>query len=512
LLCGKIQAYRAGPNQPIIGSADSDMTTLPRGRDAQPSPISSVPDASILPQPVGVCLCCDLPIDDCEHGGEGIRELTGKYLWGDTAIDAYLEEISPLKGVKDVDLGKHTVDCLNGSWKHYGVSPLDKHVCICDGRGNPPEWADLDRERRIVGEMELTERLATVEARQRARLGIPEEGDGPPVAATLADLVAVFGDDVDLTPTPAIWERVDGNLILPAGKLSWIYGYPGCGKSFLCEICLIEAVMRGGRALYLDYEDNQKTFHQRAALLGFHPKTYADSFMYIHGGLSEYPGAQAEALEWLAQSPNPEMNLVIIDAAESSGCPSDGSQINDWLKQVVMPWHNREVNNAVLVADHIPKTKDNRPDGPIGSQRKLAATDGINLLVGGYCWTKKKNGRLTLINDKDRTGEYAKKEPVATIIGKWDGDGDARGFSQVAIEPTKDDTANVNIGGAILEAIDAAGPTGFKGKNKLYHAVGGNRNAVFTTIDNLVEGGLVDVKSGSSDTYTLTDEGREFVG
>ena len=366
--------------------------------------------------------------------------------------------------------------------------------------------AELADRERAVKEREIARRERRLDDLDTA------DADTAPVGATLADLAAVFEDDVDLTPVPAIWERTDGNLILPSGKLSWIYGYPGCGKSFLCEIALIEAVMRGGRVIYQDYEDNQKTFHQRAAILGFHPKTYADSFLYIHGGLSDYPKAEAEALEFLAQSPYPDMNLVIIDAAESSGCPSDGSQINDWLAKVVTPWHNREVNNAVLVADHIPKTKDNRPDGPIGSQRKLAATDGINLLVGGYCWTKKKNGRLTLTNDKDRTGEYAKKEAVATIIGKWDGDGDARGFSQTAVEPTQDDAANANIGGVVLNAIDAAGPAGFTGKSNLYKTVGGNRNAVFSTIDNLVEGGLlIAKKQGQSDVYTLTEEGRSYL-
>ena len=348
---------------------------------------------------------------------------------------------TPLKGVKDSDLGKHTVECLNGSWKHYGVSPIDKHVCICDGRGNPPEWADLDRERRIVGEMEITERLATVEARQRARLGHAEEGDGQPVGATLADLAAVFGDDVDLTPTLALLERRhgDGGMVLPAGKLNWIYGLPGSGKSFVGLIALHESLLRGGRAIYLDYEDSAKTFQQRAAIIGFAPKDFADSFKYIHGGLSEHPAAQAEALEWLAESGEPEMNCIVIDAAESSGCPSDGAPVNDWLEKVVNPWRKADRDYGVQVLDHIPKTKDNRPDGPIGSQRKMAAVDGISLLIGGYCWSKTKGGRLTLTNDKDRTGQYGKKQPVATIIGDWEGE--SRAFGHSIVKPSKEDTS-----------------------------------------------------------------------
>ena len=104
-----------------------------------------------------------------------------------------------------------------------------------------------DRERAVKDkELSRRERRAT------------DDGDttGPagPADATLDDLAAVFDDEVDLTPTPAVLEREDNAMVLPAGKLNWVYGLPGCGKSFLCMIDMIEAVMRGGHAVYLDYE------------------------------------------------------------------------------------------------------------------------------------------------------------------------------------------------------------------------------------------------------------------
>ena len=360
---------------------------------------------------------------------------------------------------------------------------------------------ELDRREQDVRQREI--------ARRERRLDDLDAADtGTGTSPSLDDLTAVFGDDVDLSPTPAILQRVDGAMVLPANKLNWIYGLPGTGKSFVGLMVLIEAVLRGGRAIYLDYEDSAKTFHQRAVILGFNPKDYADSFRYIHGGVSDYPVAQAEAMAWFADAPDPEMNSVIIDAAESSGCPSDGAQINDWLAKVVMPWRNV---SGVNVLDHIPKSRE-RADGPIGSQRKTAAIDGIGLLVGRHCWTKTKGGRLTLTNDKDRTGDYGKKQPVATIIGDWEGEGDARGFSFSIVEPSKEDAANDNIGGAILNAVDAAGPAGFTGKSKLQQAVGGNRGAVFTTIDNLVSSGMLTAKrQGQSEVYTLTAEGMQYV-
>ena len=52
------------------------------------------------------------------------------------------------------------------------------------------------------------------------------------------------------------------------------------------------------------------------------------------------------------------------------------------------------------------------------------------------------------------------------------------------------------------------------GKNKLMAAVGGkrNRNVVSTTIDSLVENGLLDAQQqGQKLTYTLTTEGEEWL-
>ena len=377
-------------------------------------------------------------------------------------------------------------------------------------RADAAQDADLaDRERAVRGR-ELLRRERRQDDGDAAQETAQETADTPD-GLTLDSLAAVFDAEVDLTPTLAVLERTDNGLVLPAGKLNWIYGMPGSGKSFLCEIDLIHAVLRGGRALYLDYEDSKKTFHQRAAILGFNLKDYADSFKYIHGGLAEYPAVQAEAIAWLLDAPDPEMNQVIIDAAESSGCPSDGSPVNDWLKKVVMPWRDPGVNSGVLVSDHIPKTKDNRPDGPIGSQRKLAAVDGISLLVSGYCWTKTKGGRLTLTNDKDRTGDYGRKEPVAAVIAEWQGEGDGRTFAYRIVEPTKED-ANDHLGVKILNAVKDAGPEGFPGKNNLAKAIGGNRNVVFRTVDSLVDAKLLNVeKAKGSDVYTLTNEGLEYV-
>ena len=434
---------------------------------------------------------CDCPTAVQEREAKAAEQAKADELYEQKAKDAEAAREAKANAPTEVDPG----------WALLRRQAKQEQELAARVAARDSAWQDVLDERLVNAQDDL-------DGKRAARESTTSTG---PTDTTLDALTAVFDDEVDLTPVPAVLEREDGALVLPSGKLNWIYGLPGTGKSFLCEIDLIMAVMRGGRALYLDYEDSAKTFHQRAAMLGFNLKDYADCFKYIHGGLSDYPMAQTEAMAWLLEAPNPAMNQVIIDAAESSGCPSDGAPVNDWLTKVVMPWRDPSVNAGVLVADHIPKKSEDRPDGPIGSQRKLAAVDGIALLLSGYCWTKTKGGRITLTNHKDRTGSYARSQTVAVVVGEWEGEGQARSFSYRVVEASKEDTSD-NTGGKILNAINDAGPAGFIGKSNLSKAIGGNRNTVFRTIDSLVEGMLLTVsKDKGSDVYKLTDDGQKFV-
>ena len=191
--------------------------------------------------------------------------------------------------------------------------------------------------------------------KRKERLDAEDAATTPNEGVTLADLVAVFSDTVTILPTPAVLERKDGDnsVVIPAGKLSWMYSMPGGGKSFIGEIACHESLQHLGRAIYLDYEDKQETFHERGAMLGFNPNDYKGDFKYIAGGLADYPHLMPEVLDWLDGAVDPTMNMIVIDAAESSGCPSDGKDINPWLSKVVFPWKAY----GTLVLDHVPKTK-----------------------------------------------------------------------------------------------------------------------------------------------------------
>ena len=194
--------------------------------------------------------------------------------------------------------------CKCGMGGCDGESAL--HLIRLEGQGETQRLAQVaSRDQRAA---RLTDLKLDVEEREYTRrLAKVDDTPDTTTSTTLTDLIGVFGDTIDLSPTPSILDRRhgDGGLVLPAGKISWLYGHPGSGKSFIGEIAAYESILRGGRAIYLDYEDQLKTFHQRGAILGFNPKVYADFFWYIRGGLADHAHLMPEALEFLNGAPDP---------------------------------------------------------------------------------------------------------------------------------------------------------------------------------------------------------------
>ena len=354
---------------------------------------------------------------------------------------------------------------------------------------------ELDRREQDVRQREIS---------RRERRQDNFDAGAEPVGESFADFVLPFTEDIDLSPLPAVVERVDGATVLYAGKLNWIFGLPGSGKSWVSIIAIHEAVLRGGHVLLLDFEDTHQTFQRRAALLGFMPAHYADSFAYMAPGLADSPNAVQEAQEWLRGAPDPSMSLVVIDAAESSGCPSDGGDVNPWVRKMVQPW--RDVGAGVLCVDHIPKRSEDRPNGPIGSQRKLAAVDGAALAISGLPWTKAKGGKIILSNHKDRGGDLpaAVGQPVAVITGTYHTGPDGVQSFGYAIEMPEKQEDVASLSAQILAVVAEAGPDGIGSLRRLRGRVKGKNDAIDATLEELIEAGyLTCIEAGAANLYTI---------
>ena len=334
-----------------------------------------------------------------------------------------------------------------------------------------------------------------------------DEATEPTAVLTLADFEAPMdGSDLDLAPT-AMLERRDGATLFYDGKLNFLFGVPGGGKSFVALHCVHEALLRGRRAIYWDHEDTSGTLSRRSKRMGVNLGDFWSDgqFKYLRPGLDGSDLAMAEVTAWIAGGDGP--TLVIIDSAESAGCPSDGADVAPWLAKIVQPF--LDAGATVLVIDHVPKRKEGRPLGPIGSQHKLARVDGAALFVSGVPWTQKTDGHLVLTNHKDRHGQLPAPigKAVARLVGVHEGDYLALSI----VSPEAED----NIEEAYiptLRALLSAGPDGVHGQKAMRDLVVGRANQRDKTISDLVGLGFVLKTSGKKVHYSITALGLEELG
>ena len=217
----------------------------------------------------------------------------------------------------------------------------------------------------------------------------------------------------------------------------------------------MEALLQGGRVLYIDTDDIGDNFKRRTRILGGKGVFDQPRFFYCN----ESPNRYAHNYEpddplhdplhhalckWLEASEGPR--VVVIDSAFSSGADSSGASIAQWAYDRIDPWKEQEP--TIIVVDHVPKRDKpgNRTGrGGIGSQDKLALVTGVSYFVPTLkCWTDTLDGRITLVVDKDKTTTTGVQPltPYATFVGTWHDTPAGRAFdwtAHVPDEPAPDD-------------------------------------------------------------------------
>ena len=294
-------------------------------------------------------------------------------------------------------------------------------------------------------------------------------------------------------PSPA-YIRSDGETVLPEGKLSALHGMPSIGKSFVALDMARAVAQRGGRVVWWDFEDTAETLRGRCDAVGF--AEGLDNVYFALPSMVDDIAAMKQAALFVNQGE--AKGMVVIDAVNSAGCPSDGSDVSPWFASHVHPFGK---DATVLLLDHIPKRSDDRAPGAIGSTHKRSVLTGVSLLVEGRAWTCKEPGRVTLRNHKDRHGvlPVGLGKVVATITGETiDGV-----LTLEAIPPSLREDGG-DVAARILEALTEAGEDGIKGKGKMRKTVAGKGVTVDAALADMEADGLIDVvKEGAAIVYRI---------
>lgn len=249
---------------------------------------------------------------------------------------------------------------------------------------------------------------------------------------------------VELPPTPTVFQREDGQGLFYRGAVNDLHGEPGCGKSMIAQIAAAQELRQGHDVIYIDYEDSARNVVKRLLLLGVTGEAIVAHFHYVRP--SAKPSSPTSLDGWRETLDYADTaTLTVIDGVTSclayAGLDSNsGDDIAAWYN--TMPRLISACGPAVVLIDHVVKSKDNRGRYAGGSMQKLALIDGISYSVNMTKPVGKGvRGTIVIKSGKDRISEIEEHCAVS-----WDSNGShLREAARIEINSTNPKLMHVTI-------------------------------------------------------------------
>lgn len=248
---------------------------------------------------------------------------------------------------------------------------------------------------------------------------------------------------VELPPTPTVFQREDGQGLFYRGAVNDLHGEPGCGKSMIAQIAAAQELRQGHDVIYIDYEDSARNVVKRLLLLGVTGEQIVAHFHYVRPSAKPSSptslGGWRETLDYADTA-----TLAIIDGVTSclayAGLDSNsGDDIASWYN--TMPRPISACGPAVVLIDHVVKSKDNRGRYAGGSMQKLALIDGISYSVDMTKPVGKGvRGTIVIKSGKDRISEIEEHCAV-----NWSNGSHLREAARIEINSTNPKLMHVTI-------------------------------------------------------------------
>ena len=217
--------------------------------------------------------------------------------------------------------------------------------------------------------------------------------------------LAQLASGIELPPTPTVFQREDGQGLFYRGAVNDLHGEPGCGKSMIAQIATAQELKADRDVIYIDYEDSARNVVKRLLLLGVTGEQIVQHLHYVRPSAKpSSPTSWKETLDYADTA-----TLAIIDGVTSclayAGLDSNsGDDIAAWYN--TMPRLISACGPAVVLIDHVVKSKDNRGRYAGGSMQKLALIDGISYSVDMTKPVGKGvKGTIVIKSGKDRISE-----------------------------------------------------------------------------------------------------------
>lgn len=248
---------------------------------------------------------------------------------------------------------------------------------------------------------------------------------------------------IELPPTPTVFQREDGQGLFYRGAVNDLHGEPGCGKSMIAQIATAQELKADRDVIYIDYEDSARNVVKRLLLLGVSGEQIIGHLHYVRPSAKPSSptslGGWRETLDYADTA-----TLAIIDGVTSclayAGLDSNsGDDIAAWYN--TMPRLISACGPAVVLIDHVVKSKDNRGRYAGGSMQKLALIDGISYSVDMTKPVGKGvKGTIVIKSGKDRISEIEEHCAV-----NWSNGSHLREAARIEINSTDPKLMHVTI-------------------------------------------------------------------
>ena len=333
----------------------------------------------------------------------------------------FIQEVAPDRQGKEREAAREWASILSGAMEK--VNGVQAHADPCEQskieRMTPGEFNELTQNA-VASQMEESypqqvqnDGMTPVQAGSTpaapGQNGSTEscEANKTPSSWRFEDLTQL-ASGVELPPTPTVFKREDGQGLFYRGAVNDLHGEPGCGKSMIAQIAAAQELKQGHDVIYIDYEDSARNVVKRLLLLGVTGEQIVQHLHYVRPSAKPSSptslGGWRETLDYADTA-----TLAVIDGVTSclayAGLDSNsGDDIAAWYN--TMPRLISACGPAVVLIDHVVKSKDNRGRYAGGSMQKLALIDGISYSVDMTKPVGKGvRGTIVIKSGKDRISE-----------------------------------------------------------------------------------------------------------
>lgn len=330
-------------------------------------------------------------------------------------------------------------------------------------------------------------------------------------------------------PDPEVCRRNDGACLMYRGRVNMLFGSSESAKSWIAMAICLQEIEAGGRALYLDFEDEPVQTLNRLRLLGAVDDDLRAQFSYIR---PEGPLADMQRNKWGKDQPTKsgefaqdqfDMALTSLDPdiIVADGMTAlyglHGLDANDAVStDVITSWLKRLTRNGrstVIIIDHQAKSAE-KGSMPIGSQHKVAMVQGTLLQV----WPIKQPmpgdvGEMELVVLKDRPGQvraHSQKtggRGKAQVAGVVTLDSRTEGRSSLVITPPRRTPSGgggtLNADGEDVNDVERRVELDFTDMSKMMEKIAQRQDDEDTIIGAFR--GEVGIRLGSRDLFDIVD-------